>query len=147
MTELRRGGLLVERKEGRGVFYGLKPQAQLEDLVQALWPHLHSTGLIRQDQLASVAIRSTPVAITCSVWEDFEWFETSKGIVEWAGEDYFRLIIQDFLQGGHGRAGLVGSAQAYLLDGKDLVDHAVAWMEAQFKPGALAINKPGDQQP
>lgn len=69
-------------------------------------------------------------------WETFEDLDTSRGIAPWPGEDYFRLIVQDYVQAGRGRCGKVGSARALLLDGGDLVRFAADWMTAQLgNPG------------
>jgi len=66
LTELRRGGLLAERKEGRWVYYGLQPQDGLEALLGALWPHLDRVEPIAQDRAAALATRGVPLEITCS---------------------------------------------------------------------------------
>ena len=61
--------------------------------------------------------------------------DDSKGIVDWPGEDYFGLILQDYLATGRARRGTVGGARSELLEAADLVDFGVAWMKARF--GAL----------
>ena len=66
LTELRRSGLLTERKDGRWVYYALLPEESLEDLVAGLWPHLDHVAQIAVDDAAAVAIREVPVDITCS---------------------------------------------------------------------------------
>jgi aminoglycoside 3-N-acetyltransferase len=68
------------------------------------------------------------------VWKHVEEFDTTDGIVEWKGEDYFGLITREFIeQGGSGVAtGRVGNAEAYLLDAGRLHRFAVAWMEGHF---------------
>lgn len=66
LTELRRAGLLAERKDGRWVYYALQPDAQLEGLLEALWPLLHSVGQVTMDHAAAIAIRVAPVADTCN---------------------------------------------------------------------------------
>jgi aminoglycoside N3'-acetyltransferase len=57
-----------------------------------------------------------------------ECLDDSDGIVEWHGDDYFGLILLDYLAGGRAAVGLVGGASSELIDGADLVEHAVAWM-------------------
>jgi aminoglycoside N3'-acetyltransferase len=55
--------------------------------------------------------------------------DDSHGIVPWAGEDYFTLILQNYLAEGHGARGRVGEAASELLDARDLVAYGAAWME------------------
>lgn len=66
LTELRRARLLVERKDGRWVYYGLQPQDGLEALLGALWPHLDEVDQIARDQATALATRVVPLEITCS---------------------------------------------------------------------------------
>ena len=65
LAELRRAGLLEERKDGRWVYYMLKPQAGLEAHLDALWPSLRGAELVAKDLAASKQIRQVPVEITC----------------------------------------------------------------------------------
>jgi aminoglycoside N3'-acetyltransferase len=57
-----------------------------------------------------------------------ECLDDSNGIVDWPGEDYFALILGDYLATGAGRRGTVGRAPSELLDAADLVRFAVDWM-------------------
>jgi len=66
LTVLRRAGLLVERKDGRWVHYGLAPRPELEGLLRALWPHLDPIVQVAKDRLAAEATRAIPVELTCS---------------------------------------------------------------------------------
>ena len=66
------------------------------------------------------------------VWVELEEFDTSRGIVDWPGEDYFTTIARDFLSSGQGRTGKVGAAQSYLFDAAALVEFGVSWMERTF---------------
>ena len=59
------------------------------------------------------------------VWVDIEEYDTKWGIVDWAGEDYFELIVQEYLSSGKGNSRKVGSAWSYLFDANDLVNFAV----------------------
>ena len=68
LTELRRAGFLAERKAGRWVHYDLKPKADLQDLLDVLWPHLDETRSVKNDLKAARAIRETPLEVICS-WE------------------------------------------------------------------------------
>jgi aminoglycoside N3'-acetyltransferase len=67
-----------------------------------------------------------PVIRTVSCLDD------SEGIVPWAGEDYFSLILMAYLAEGRGARGRVGGAASELLDARDLVDFAVDWMARAF---------------
>jgi aminoglycoside N3'-acetyltransferase len=58
--------------------------------------------------------------------------DDSDGIVAWPGEDYFTLILQDYLAAGHGARDRVGQAASELLDARDLVAYAAVWMERRF---------------
>jgi aminoglycoside 3-N-acetyltransferase len=66
------------------------------------------------------------------VWMDVEEYDTGKGIVDWEGEDYFLLIVREYLEAGNGRRGMVGTASSYLLDAPELHEFAVTWMERNF---------------
>jgi aminoglycoside N3'-acetyltransferase len=56
--------------------------------------------------------------------------DDSEGIADYEGidEDEFGVIIQRYLERGLAKCGRVGGAQAELVDGRDLVDFAVAWI-------------------
>ncbi len=55
------------------------------------------------------------------------------GIVEWPGEDYFGLILADFLVQGRAQQGTVGRARSELLEAEELVQFAVRWMSERFR--------------
>lgn len=65
-------------------------------------------------------------------WVDVEEFDSSAGIRDWAGGDYFVAIAERYLAEGRGRSGLVGAARSYLFDARELVGFAAAWMEREF---------------
>jgi aminoglycoside N3'-acetyltransferase len=58
--------------------------------------------------------------------------DDSHGIVDWTGEDYFSTILDDYLAARAAVAGRVGRARSELIDGRDLVDFAAAWMTRGF---------------
>lgn len=64
-------------------------------------------------------------------WVEIEEFDTSKGIVDW-DEDYFSVIIGEYLAAGRGNSAKVGTAQSHLLDAADVHRYAVEWMERTF---------------
>ncbi len=62
LTELRRAGLLAERKDGRWVYYELKPKAGLQDLVEVLWPHLDEVQQVKADFKEACLVRKAPLS-------------------------------------------------------------------------------------
>jgi len=66
------------------------------------------------------------------VWINLEEYDTSRGIVDWHGEDYFTVIGREYLLSGKGNSGKVGAAQSYLFDANDLVKFGIQWMERAF---------------
>jgi aminoglycoside N3'-acetyltransferase len=54
--------------------------------------------------------------------------DDSDGIVDRPGEDYFAVVLRDYLRQGRTRTGRVGGADSELIDAADLLDHAVRWM-------------------
>ena len=68
-----------------------------------------------------------------------ECLDDEHGIVAWDGEDYFALILQDYLTLGRTKRGLVGAAQSELIDAKDLLTFGAAWMtDRLIRPGGLS---------
>jgi aminoglycoside N3'-acetyltransferase len=57
-----------------------------------------------------------------------ECLDDSDGIVEWSGEDYFELIVRDYLAAGRAASGVVGNAESDLFDAADLVQFGATWM-------------------
>jgi ArsR family transcriptional regulator, arsenate/arsenite/antimonite-responsive transcriptional repressor len=66
LTELRRSGLLAERKEGRWVYYTLLPQDHLGEFLEALWPQFSDADQVGLDLAAASTVRATPVEVTCA---------------------------------------------------------------------------------
>lgn len=66
LTELRRAGLLSERKDGRWVYYELSPKVDLRELLEVLWTHLNQTQPVKDDLKAARVVRNKPLAIICS---------------------------------------------------------------------------------
>ena len=69
------------------------------------------------------------------VWVTIEELDSSNGIVDWTGTDYFELIVRALLDAGHARSGRVGHAEAHLMDAATLVDFAARWMEENLGGG------------
>jgi aminoglycoside N3'-acetyltransferase len=61
--------------------------------------------------------------------------DDSDGIVDYPGEDYFAVIAREYLDAGRAHQGTVGKARSELIEGTDLVEFAVAWMEANLRGG------------
>ncbi len=62
------------------------------------------------------------------VWMDFEEYDTTRGIADWP-EDYFEVIVREYMAAGKGRSGKVGDADTYLFDAAGLRDSGARWME------------------
>ncbi len=58
------------------------------------------------------------------------------GIVKWEGEDYFALIMKEYLAARRHREGPVGAATAELCEAADVVDFGARWMERTFAPAS-----------
>jgi aminoglycoside N3'-acetyltransferase len=57
-----------------------------------------------------------------------ECLDDSEGIVDHPGEDYFSVILREYLATGRASTGTVGRATSELIDGSDIVAFAVGWM-------------------
>ncbi len=71
------------------------------------------------------------------VWRTFSDIDTGDGALPYeqilGGEDYIEHIARSARVAGAGRSGQVGEATAYLFDARRLVEHAVGWIEGNFK--------------
>ncbi len=54
------------------------------------------------------------------------------GIADYPGEDYFAVILREYLATGRARTGLVGRARSELIDAADLVTFGARWMGAHL---------------
>lgn len=61
-----------------------------------------------------------------------ETLDDSDGIVDYPGEDYFAVILREYLATRRMSIGVVGSAGSELIDAADVVEFAVAWMAEHF---------------
>jgi aminoglycoside N3'-acetyltransferase len=59
--------------------------------------------------------------------------DDSDGIVEWPGEDYFAIILREYLALGSASCGQVGRARSELIAASELVDFGVRWMSEHFQ--------------
>lgn len=65
------------------------------------------------------------------VWKDFEEYDFINGIAPWP-EDYFKSIVDEYIEKGNGVRGTVGMAKCHLFEAKDLNNFGVIWMERHF---------------
>jgi aminoglycoside N3'-acetyltransferase len=61
-----------------------------------------------------------------------ECLDDSEGIVDYPGDDYFGVILTEYLATGRAAQGMVGGASSELIDAADLVAFAVDWMTAHL---------------
>lgn len=66
LSELRRAGLLQERKEGRWVYVYLSDDPQVQAFLEALWPGLEADPQVQQDRRRAQSVRAVPLAATCA---------------------------------------------------------------------------------
>lgn len=57
-----------------------------------------------------------------------ECLDDSDGIVEYPGEDYFAVILREYLGSRRAQVGSVGGANCELIEATDAVEFAVGWM-------------------
>jgi aminoglycoside 3-N-acetyltransferase len=57
-----------------------------------------------------------------------ECLDDEHGIADWEGEDYFAIILRDYLATGRARRGCVGQAASELIEAADLVDFGARWI-------------------
>lgn len=126
--------------------YGYGPDSPLGELVAAegkvlmLGAPLDTMTLLHHaEHLADIpgkrVIRyDTPILVEGeTVWRQFEEFDTSNPIVASLPDDYFALVVEDFLATGRGVRGRVGLAPCVLVPAAEVVAFAVNWLESRFK--------------
>jgi ArsR family transcriptional regulator len=67
LSELRKAGLVTERKEGRWVEYRLSDSALREGLLDPVWPALEKDREARADAVLVKELRRVPVEELCGV--------------------------------------------------------------------------------
>ncbi|WP_166349284.1 aminoglycoside 3-N-acetyltransferase [Phytoactinopolyspora limicola] len=65
-------------------------------------------------------------------WRTVEEFDTSDPVVEGPADDYFRLIVEEYLATGAGNQGQIGQAPSVLVDAAGIVTFAVRWLEQRY---------------
>ena len=63
---------------------------------------------------------------------EVECLDDRDGIFDWPGEDYFSVILKDYLATHEVSRGLVGRATSELIPARDLVTCATRWMTTHF---------------
>jgi aminoglycoside N3'-acetyltransferase len=62
-----------------------------------------------------------------------ECLDDEHGIVDLPGEDYFAIILREYLATGRAKLGHVGLVDSQLIEAADLVEFGAAWMTARFR--------------
>jgi hypothetical protein len=57
-----------------------------------------------------------------------ECLDDSDGIVDVPGEDYFAVILREYLATASASTGVVGRARSELIEAADIVEFAASWM-------------------
>lgn len=65
LADLRRVGILAERREGRWVHYALEPAPELDGLMAGLWPLIHEDPTLASDCDRAMHLRSAAPAAHC----------------------------------------------------------------------------------
>lgn len=78
LSELRRAGLVTERKEGRWVEYRLSDSAQRDGVLDAIWPPLEADREARADAVLARELRRVPLDELCSVGLDLDRLQRPK---------------------------------------------------------------------
>ena len=72
LAELRRAGLIAERKEGRWVHYCLSQSEDVEGITTWLWQRIKRDPQVRSDRAVVKQLRKVPVADLCSADLDLD---------------------------------------------------------------------------
>jgi aminoglycoside 3-N-acetyltransferase len=67
-----------------------------------------------------------------TVWRLVEEFDTSSPVVDGLPDDYFGLIVAEFLERGKGISGTIGEAPSVLVPARDIVSFAIDWLERRL---------------
>jgi ArsR family transcriptional regulator len=74
LGELRRAGLVVERREGRWVTYSLAPEPEARALLEHIWALIGADGLVRRDGRVARRVRRLSPADLCEADLDLRRF-------------------------------------------------------------------------
>lgn len=78
LSELRKAGLVTERKEGRWVEYRLSDSAVNDGILDAVWPAMESDPEAKADAVLVKELRRVPLDELCSVDLDLDRLERPK---------------------------------------------------------------------
>ena len=92
----------------------------------------YAEALVDVPEKRTIRYKQPVLAGDKATWVEVEEYDSSRGIKDWGGGDYFVAIVEAYLAAGHGRTGLIGTARSYLLEAQGLVRFAVSWMEREF---------------
>jgi len=81
LAELRRAGLITERKDGRWVHYALATTDPERDTLAPVWDRLHNDDQIANDQRIVRQLRAVPVEQLCRVDLDLTALSISRTAV------------------------------------------------------------------
>jgi len=74
LAELRRAGLVAERREGRWVTYSLADDPQARALLEPVWTLLRDDPLVRQEERVARRVRRLALADLCDAGLDLAKF-------------------------------------------------------------------------
>jgi ArsR family transcriptional regulator len=74
LGELRKAGLLVERREGRWVTYSLADEPDVRALLDDIWSLIGKDPRVRQDERLARRVRRLPVTDLCEAGLDLARF-------------------------------------------------------------------------
>lgn len=78
LAELRRTGLIVERKEGRWVHYRVAESDEAVEMLEWLWQRVKRDGQIRSDAAVVRQLRRVPLADLCAADLDLSELSVSR---------------------------------------------------------------------
>ncbi len=67
-----------------------------------------------------------------TVWRMTEEYESTEAIVAGLPDDYFADVLRDFVGAGQGVTGMVGNAEALMVEARVVTAFAVDWLERRF---------------
>lgn len=93
LSELKKAGLVVERKDGRWVEYRLSASGAMEAIVSAVVGEIESDPVVRADAVVMRALRRVPLEELCSVGNDLTQLE--RDAVDAAVEKAERIRLEE----------------------------------------------------
>ncbi len=113
------------RADGKVLRLGASPDTvTLLHLAEYLVELPTKRQVVRHHKVSAASGQASLRSVTC--------LDDTDGIVDRDGEDYFAVILRDYLTRGRARHGTVGSAPSELIDAADLLDHGISWMSTHL---------------